>query len=104
MEKKYSFLKTISKSLFLSLLFCIAFNLSTPAATLSQKLVSSLNGLADSASAGVIIVTFQTTGGLNDSHLNLLRSVGVTKGRAFQQLGMVAFTATAGQVRALAVN
>jgi serine protease AprX len=104
MEKRYSSVKTLSKTTFLALLFSIAFSLTTQAATLSPKLSGTLSGLANGANVGVVIVTFQTTSGLNESHLNLLRSLGVTRGRAFEHLGMVAFPATAGQVRALATN
>jgi len=51
-----------------------------------------------------VIVTFNTTNGLNASHFSTLTVAGVTKGFTMQHLGMVAFPATAGQVRALASN
>jgi serine protease AprX len=71
------------------------------AAKLSPTLSAQLNGLANSASVGMVIVAFNTANGLNDSHLNALRSIGINRGYTLQHLGMVAFTATAGQVRAL---
>ena len=74
------------------------------AAKLSPVLQSQLNGLTDSASVGVVIVSFNTTNGLNSTHLDLLRSLGVTSGVTFQKLGMVGAVLTAGQVRALSAN
>lgn len=74
------------------------------AATLSPALRSKLTQVTNSASVGLVIVTFNTNSGLNAAHLNILRAVGITKGRTLQRLGMVAVTATAGQVRALAAN
>jgi serine protease AprX len=52
----------------------------------------------------LVIVAFNTSNGLNDSHLSVLRGVGITKGFTLKNLGMVAAPATAGQVRALAAN
>jgi serine protease AprX len=74
------------------------------AATISPALQQKLRSLTDNASVGVVIVAFHTNAGLNDSHLNLLRGVGIAKGLTLNQLGMVAVPATAGQVRALAAN
>src|SRR6266404_1892537 len=74
------------------------------AATLSKTLQSKLNGAADSLDLGVVIVAFNTNSGLTDSHLNLLRSIGIVKGITLQRLGMVATPATAAQVRALSAN
>lgn len=104
MKNQSSLRKAFKKTIFLTLMICCVFGATTLAATLSPKLSSNLNQLADHASIGVVIVAFQTSNGLNDSHLNLLRGVGVSKGRSLQQLGMVAFPATAGQVRILAAN
>jgi serine protease AprX len=73
-------------------------------ATIGPKLRSQLEGLGDTASVGMVVVTFHTTNGLQDSHLGVLRSVGVTGGQTFPTLGMVAQPMTAGQVRALAAN
>ncbi|HEX8844625.1 MAG TPA: S8 family serine peptidase [Pyrinomonadaceae bacterium] len=74
------------------------------AAKISPTLAAQLNGLADSASVGTVIVAFNTINGLNESHLNTLRSLGITKGLTLPRLGMVAVTATAAQVRALSQN
>ncbi|HEX8185532.1 MAG TPA: S8 family serine peptidase, partial [Blastocatellia bacterium] len=74
------------------------------AATLSPTLQSTLASAADSASVGVVIVSFNTTNGLNVSHLDVLRGVGITRGLTLNKLGMVATPATAAQVRALAAS
>ena len=74
------------------------------AATLSPNLKSSLPNLNNSASVGMVIVSFKTTNGLQVSHLNVLRSVGILGGTTFPNLGMVAMPMTAGQVRALQNN
>lgn len=74
------------------------------ATTVGPKLQVELDTLADNASVGMVIVSFNTNNGLQESHLNVLRSVGVTGGQTFPILGMVAQPMTAGQVRALATN
>ena len=74
------------------------------AATLGQSLRARLDSLADATSVGVVIVTFKTDRGLDGSHINLLQSLGVTRGLKLDRLGMVAFPATAGQIRALAAD
>jgi serine protease AprX len=104
MDKRSSLIKAFTKTIYITLMICCGFGATTLAITLSPKLSSNLNHLADNASVGIVIVAFQTNNGLNESHLNLLRGIGVTKGRSLQQLGMVAFPATAGQVRALAAH
>ncbi|HYL73922.1 MAG TPA: S8 family serine peptidase [Bryobacteraceae bacterium] len=73
-------------------------------ATLGPSLSSKLSGLADSASAGTVIVAFNTSNGLNASHMAVLTAAGVARGYTMQHLGMVAVPATAGQVRALSSN
>jgi serine protease AprX len=73
----------------------------THSAALSTTLSSRLARLGDAAGAGMVIVAFNTTNGLQESHLNVLRSVGVTGGQTFPSLGMVAQPMTVGQVRAL---
>jgi serine protease AprX len=83
---------------------CLAVNVTAFAAKLSPTLQSRIGGLADTASVGTVIVSFNTSSGLNESHLNVLRSVGITRGYTLPQLGMVATNATAAQVRALAAN
>lgn len=85
------------------LLVCFIFA-TTSAATLSPTLASKLGQSANSVNVGLVIVAFNTNNGLNAAHLNILRGVGITKGRTLQHLGMVAVIATAGQVRSLAAN
>ncbi|HEY0461761.1 MAG TPA: S8 family serine peptidase [Pyrinomonadaceae bacterium] len=94
---------------FLSLLFALAatagvFAFQAEAAVLSRTLQNQVAGLADNASVGVVIISFNTSGGLASSHLNILRSLGITSGVTFQKLGMVGAVLTAGQVRALSGN
>src|SRR5260370_27238757 len=84
------------------LLICAAGSASS--ATLGPSLSSKLTGLADTASVGTVIVSFNTSNGLNASHLATLTAAGITKGYTLQHLGMVGASATAGQVRALASN
>ena len=72
------------------------------AATLGPSLQAKLNGLAADAKVGTVIIAFNTTQGLQPSHLDALRGLGITKGVTLNRLGMVAAVATAGQVRALA--
>jgi serine protease AprX len=74
------------------------------AVTLSPALQTKLAGAGNTVNVGTVIVSFRTTNGLNSTHLNILRGVGITRGYTLPQLGMVATTATAGQVRALAAN
>ena len=75
------------------------------AATLSPTLESQLGSAADDVNVGTVIVAFNTQQGLNDSHLAVLRGVGIARGLTLPQLGMVAVpSATAGQVRGLAAN
>jgi serine protease AprX len=74
------------------------------AATLSPKLQEQLNSFADSAEVGTVIVAFNTNNGLQETHLNVLRSVGINTGETFPTLGMVAMPVTAAQVRALENN
>ncbi len=91
-------------SFMLALLMSCAFTVFVSAATLSPSLLNKLNGLPNSTDVGIVIVSFNTSNGLNDNHLNILRGLGITKGIKLQNLGMVALPATAGQVRALAAN
>jgi serine protease AprX len=76
----------------------------TYSASLSTALSSRLTRLADDADAGMVIVSFNTSNGLQESHLNVLRGVGVTGGQTFPALGMVAQPMTIGQVRSLSTN
>lgn len=72
------------------------------AATLSPALQGQLATADDGDSLGTVIVAFDTQEGLSAAHLDVLRAAGVTAGRTLPILGMVAFPATAAQVRALA--
>ncbi|MET0650846.1 MAG: S8 family serine peptidase [Pyrinomonadaceae bacterium] len=74
------------------------------AATLGPSLKSRLNGLAADAKVGTVIISFNTTKGLQPANLDVLRALGINKGVTLNRLGMVAAVATAGQVRALASN
>src|SRR5262249_51727087 len=86
-----------------AILICTV-SVAASAAKLSPALASQLASLPDAANVGVVIVSFNTSAGLDASHLDLLRNVGITRGVTLQQLGMVATPATAGQVRALVNN
>lgn len=88
-------------TLLAALLVCLAAQ-SGSGAEFSPTLNVRLGGLADSASVGTVIVAFDATNGLTDAHLATLRALGITSGLTLPHLGMVAFNATAGQVRALA--
>lgn len=90
--------------LFILLIIAGAFALQAQAATLSQNLRNKLAGLANNASVGMVIVSFKAPNGLQSTHLNILRGVGVLGGQTFPKLGMVAQPMTAGQVRALQNN
>lgn len=85
------------------LLSLIAFT-NVSAATLSPSLKTKITNLTDSASVGTVIVAFNTNNGLNDSHLNLLRGLGISKGLTLPRLGMVAISATVLQVKSLVAN
>lgn len=85
-------------------LVCLVAFSSGAAATLSSTLQSKLSSLSDAENAGVVIVAFRTNNGLNATHLDLLRSVGINGGKTLNRLGMVATAATVGQVRALSAN
>jgi serine protease AprX len=74
------------------------------AVTLGPSLKARLNGLASDAKVGTVIISFNTTRGLQPANLDALRALGITKGITLNRLGMVAAVATAGQVRALASN
>lgn len=100
-------MKTIVNRLFSVLAVLImagAFFINADAAKLSPRLANQLNGLANNASVGVVIVSFNAPNGLTSTHLALLRGVGITSGVTFQKLGMVGAVLTAGQVRALSGN
>jgi serine protease AprX len=91
---------------FAAIILCFALNVTSAlAARVSPALSSQLASLTDSTKVGTVIVAFNTGEGLKDSHLSLLRGLGITRAITFPRLGMVALpAATAGQVRALAGN
>ena len=84
-------LRRISATAATIILVCIVFISNTSAATLGPSLQSKLAGLAANAKVGTVIVAFNTSNGLNDSHLNVLRTLGITSGIRLNRLGMVAF-------------
>jgi serine protease AprX len=90
--------------LILTVAAMVIFALQSMAATLAPTLQNQLNTLADDASVGMVIVAFNTNNGLQESHLNVLRAVGVAGGQTFPTLGMVAQPMTVAQVRALSNN
>lgn len=97
----------IRRFVFRTLILALALTMSavlTQAAKLSPTLQTTLASAANNVSVGVVIVSFNTNTGLNDTHLSILRGVGLTKGIKLTRLGMVAMPATAGQVRALSGN
>ncbi|HEV2915639.1 MAG TPA: S8 family serine peptidase [Pyrinomonadaceae bacterium] len=97
-------IRRIATTLISILLSCAALQAGASAASLSPTLKSQLSKLSDGESLGTVIVSFRTSDGLKDAHLGVLRSLGITGGVTFQNLGMVAVTATTGQVRALSTN
>ncbi|HMF58556.1 MAG TPA: S8 family serine peptidase [Pyrinomonadaceae bacterium] len=96
-------IRRITNTLLATLLVCIVATVAN-ASRLSPELAAQLAQASDATNVGVVIVSFNTTSGLNESHLNILRGVGITKGITLQRLGMVAVAATAGQVKALVSN
>lgn len=97
-------LRKISAAITILLLVCLVSAASVSAAVIGPSLQTKLAGLAPDAQVGVVIVAFNTNNGLQESHLNVLRGLGITKGITLKRLGMVAAVVTAGQVRALASN
>jgi serine protease AprX len=97
-------IKRIATTFIAILMICSVIVVAAQAATISPTLQAQLGTLADTQSVGVVIVSFKTSDGLKDSHLDVLRSAGIKGGITFQNLGMVAVNATAGQVKALAAN
>ncbi|HEV8590663.1 MAG TPA: S8 family serine peptidase, partial [Pyrinomonadaceae bacterium] len=82
---------------------CAIFSSSVFASKIGPKLASQIQSLANDASVGVVVVSFNGSG-LTTTHLNILRSVGITSGVTYQNLGMVGVVLNDGQVRALASN
>ena len=96
-------IRRIVSTLLVALLISVASGAAI-AASLSPRLQAKLSQVTNSTSVGLVIVSFNTNNGLSANHLNILRGIGITKGRTLQRLGMVAVVATAGQVRSLAAN
>ena len=96
-------MRSITNTLLAALLICFVSH-AVSAAKLSPTLTTQLQQVSNGTSVGLVIVAFNTSNGLNISHLNLLKSIGITRGLTLQKLGMVAVTATAGQVKTLAAN
>src|SRR5918912_1583748 len=95
-------LKKISAAFSVLALLVIFTAANVSAATLGPSLKAKLAGLASDVKVGTVIISFNTTKGLQPAHLDALRVIGITKGITLNRLGMVAAVATAGQVRALA--
>lgn len=90
--------------IFFTAVLLIGTTVASAAATLSPSLVSRLASAAPDESLGVVIVAFHADGALTASHLDVLRAAGISRGRTLPNLAMVAVTATASQVRALAAS
>lgn len=107
-DKAVKFNSKLINSKFSNLLFAFAMAFflfsGIQAASISPFLRNQINGLANNASVGVVIISFDAPNGLTLINLNTLRSLGITKGVTYQTLGMVGAVLTAGQVRALANN
>lgn len=99
-SKFYRGISLLATAFAVAAIFAFAAN----AATLSPQLRSKITGAADSLSVGVVIIDFNTATGLSNTHLNILRGVGITSAVTFQKLGMAGAVLTAGQVRALSAN
>src|SRR4051812_10568451 len=84
------------------LLVVLGHGTTASAATVAPDLAARIANLADTADVGIVIVSFDTTTGLEPQHLGVLTGLGITSGYTLQTLGMVAVPATAGQVRQLA--
>ena len=96
-------IKRAVSSLLLMIVMAAA-GLGAQAASLSPTLSSKLAGVADNVDVGMVIVAFNTSNGLQEGHLNVLRSIGITAGHTYPTLGMAAMPMTAGQVRLLKDN
>lgn len=98
-----SIIRVFFNTLFAFAIAAVLF-INVQAATLSPALQNQINGLANNAPVGVVIVSFKTSNGLKLSHLTLLRTLGINNGVTFPTLGMVGAALNAGQVRALQNN
>src|SRR6185369_676311 len=104
LRRTSAMLRRFGTALAAAFLVCLAAAATASAATVGPTLQAKLAGLADSASAGIVIVAFNTDNGLQPEHLAVLTGLGITAGTTLPTLGMVAVPATAGQARALAAN
>lgn len=86
----------------LTLTITAIFAMCISAAELAPKLKQQIEGAADNVSLGVVIVSFDTSNGLNEGHLNILRGLGIDSGVTYKNLGMVGAVLNVGQVKALA--
>lgn len=94
----------ITEKLVAAFIVSLTLSIAAAAATLSPKLQADLAVQPDTFDAGLVIVSFNTNDGLRDSHLSVLRGLGITGGITFQNLGMVAVPATLGQVKQIAAD
>ncbi|HEX8920754.1 MAG TPA: S8 family serine peptidase, partial [Pyrinomonadaceae bacterium] len=97
-------IKRIFTTIIATFVLCSALSLAARAATLSPQLKTRIAGLSDSASLGLVIISFKTSDGLKPSHLDMLRALGIKGGYTFQNLGMVAAIATVAQAKSLSAN
>src|SRR5581483_4972843 len=82
----------------------VLFAASLSAAVIGPSLQTKLNQAGTSGEVGMVVVSFNTTTGLQPSHLAALTTAGVAKAFTLPHLGMAAFPATAAQVKTLAAN
>jgi serine protease AprX len=95
--------KRFAATIIAALILCAGI-ITAQAATLSPTLKAQVAKLSDNAKLGIVIISFRTDDGLKASHLNLLRSLGITGGYTLEHLGMVGAVATVAQVKALQAN
>ncbi|HKQ99231.1 MAG TPA: hypothetical protein VJT09_01080, partial [Pyrinomonadaceae bacterium] len=79
-------IKRILTTITMTLVLSSALGLAARAATLSPTLQSQLGSLADGTSLGLVIISFRTSDGLKDSHLGVLRGLGIRGGYTFKNL------------------
>jgi serine protease AprX len=97
-------IKRITTTTIITFVLCSALGMVVQAATLSPTLKTQVSKLTDSASLGMVIISFKTSDGLKATHLDMLRGLGIRGGYTFQNLGMVAAPATVAQVKTLSAN
>ncbi len=89
-------MKRISATLIASLLLCLALTITASDATVGRTLLSKLNGVADTTSVGTVIIAFNKSNGLSESHPDVVRGVDIVNGMKLDRLGVVAAAETAG--------